>query len=111
MRNLGIIGLVGAAGYALGRRHDELRPVVERLLRREDEPVLEAPRDTRPHRPSYDTEYDHLHETELAERHRIAEEIRSHPLGERKRAGERDPEVASQPLARERDDVVGPRPF
>lgn len=112
MRKLGLVGAAAAAvGYVLGRRQEEVRAQVERLLGREDEPgVVVQP--ARSHRSSYDTEYDHLHETELADRHRVAEEIKSNPLRERGRIEQPEADLAvQQAVAREREDVVGPRPF
>lgn len=95
------MGVAAAAvgGYLAGRYREELRGAVDRALNRTEPGQLGTS-----WRPSYDTEYDHVTESELAERHRIAEEIKRHPLRERSGHGsEEELETASQPL--KRDDV------
>lgn len=117
-RIVSFAGLSAAAvgGYALGRRGD-LRVRVGQALRpgeatRTTEISLSVSR-----KPCHDTEFDHVADRELAERHRIAEEIKGHPLADRggrtRREAPRDEltPVASQPLKRDRDDLVAPRPY
>lgn len=113
------LALTAAGGYVLGRRGVDVRVAVNRALQngRPDSKTTEiALRVTQ--RPSYDTEFDHVADREHEERHRIAEEIKGHPLHERRARNprHRDGEdefvtVASQPLTREREDIVAPRPY
>ena len=117
MKGLALAGAAAgvAVGYVMGRRSDELRYRVECMLRprEEIEHTLEQRR-----RASYDTEFDHLAESEAAERHRIAAELRRRPLHERGRRDRLEEDeslfdgVASRPIARDRDAAaprVGPR--
>lgn len=119
-RLLTFAGLAVAAtgGYALGRRGVDVRVVVGRALQngRPDSRTTEiALRVTR--KPSYDTEFDHVADREHDERHRVAEEIKGHPLRERRARSRTLPDedrftaAASQPLMREREDIVAPRPY
>ena len=119
-RILTAAGFAGAVvgGYVLGRRDGDVRVAVARALHRTDgrkttELSLSVTR-----KPSYDTEFDHVAEQEHAERHRIAEEIKGHPLHERRARArgdkQTDEDVAAftaRPVTRERDDIVGPRPY
>jgi hypothetical protein len=112
------LGLAAVGGYVLGRRGVDLRVAVDRASTR---PELDgqtteiAFRVSR--KPCYDTEFDHLADLEHDERHRVAEEIKGHPLRERgvhTRARDDEDElltVASQPLTRDREDIVAPRPY
>jgi hypothetical protein len=119
MRVLAVIGLgvSAVAGYALGRRHEELRDRIACMFgpRAEIEHTLQQR-----HRASYDTEFDHLADHEAAERHRIAAELRQRPLHERPRRDRLEEDetlfdgIASRALARDRDDAaprVAPRPL
>lgn len=112
------LGLAAAGGYVLGRRGVDLRVAVDRGptgFDQEGKTTEFALRVSR--KPCYDTEFDHLADLEHDERHRIAEEIKEHPLRERRvRSRARDDEeelttVASQRLTREREDIVAPRPY
>ena len=109
-RAVGVVGLAAVAvgGYLAGRYEEELRGVLERALNR-TEPEQFGP----PRRPSYGTEYDHLEESELAERHRIAEEIKRHPLRERSQRGldEESDTVAPQPHKRDVDEYRYPKSY
>ena len=114
MKNLGVIGLVAAVGgYLIGRRHEELRARVESMFRPAEELGASTADSEERRRPSYDTEYDHVAESEAAARHRLVEEIKTNPLRERESATaeEEVDVVATQPLKREREDVVAPRPI
>ena len=97
------VGVVGAAaGYVLGSRRDQFVAAVEAYRR--SEPRVRGWDD--------ETEFEHLVGVEQAERHRVAEEIRTHPLRERER-GRLDDEdaeaLASRPPARaEPDDFFRP---
>ena len=97
-----MIGFAAAAagGYLAGRYREELRGALDRALNRAEPPQVGTS-----WRPSYDTEYDHVTESELAERHRIAEEIKRHPLRERSgQRSEQEIDTASQPLTRDEVD-------
>jgi hypothetical protein len=117
MKVYGVAALAATAvgGYALGRRHDELRARVECMLRSRDE--VERGLEQR-RRASYDTEFDHLADSEAAERHRIAAELKQNPLQERRRRDRFEEDeslfegIASRAIARDRDAAaprVGPR--
>jgi len=119
-RILTFVGLTAAAagGYVLGRRGVDVRVAVDRALPHEapDTQTTEISfRVTR--KPCYDTEFDHVADQEHEERHRVAEEIKGHPLHERRSRNRHTPAadelltVASQPLARDREDIVAPRPY
>lgn len=122
-RILSLAGLGAAAvgGYVLGRRNDDVRAVIGRGRSLSVQPTQRTQIELRVTRkPCLDTEYDHLAEHEYDERHRAAQELKAHPLHERpSRASRRLREdeqdelrgTASQLPARERDDVVGPRPY
>ena len=117
MKGYGVAALAASAvgGYVLGRRHDELRARVECLLRSREEVEQSVAEKRR--LASFDTEFDHLAESELAERRRIAAELRRHPLHERRRDRFEEDEslfdgIASRPIGRDRDAAeprVGPR--
>jgi hypothetical protein len=112
------LALAATCGYVLGRRGVDVRVVVGRALQngRPDAKTTEiALRVTQ--RPSYDTEFDHVADREHDERHRIAEEIKGHPLRERRARSRHQPgedefvAATSQPPTREREDIVAPRPY
>ncbi len=111
------LGATAAGGYVLGRRGVDVRVAVDRVLHRDAESGTTeiALRVTR--KPGYDTEFDHVAEHEDEERHRIAEEIKNQPLHERRARTRNRPTddelstAASRPIAREREDVVTPRPY
>ncbi len=114
MKGVGVIGLAAATAgaYVLGRRHEEVRARVACMFRSSEELAVDTTPTAPTQRYDYDTEFDHLAGTEAAERHRLAEEIKSHPLHERRALGDDEVEsLSSQPLKRERDDVLAPRPF
>jgi hypothetical protein len=112
------LALTAAGGYVLGRRGVDVRVAVNRVLHHEEPETKTTEISVRVSRkPCYDTEFDHVAELEDEARHRIVEEIKSHPLHERRtrqRAREDEDEfttAASQPLTREREDIVAPRPY
>jgi hypothetical protein len=118
MKGYGVAALAASAvgGYVLGRRHDELRARVECLLRSRDE--VEQGLAEKRRLASYDTEFDHLADSEAAERHRIAAELRRRPLHERGRRDRFEEDetlfdgIASRGITRDRDAAqprVGPR--
>lgn len=123
-RLFSLAGLAAAAagGYVLGRRNDDVRAAIGRGRSVSVQPTQRTQIELRVTRSaSLDTEYDHVAEHEYDERHRIAQELKANPLHERpsrtprRRRENKDevelPRPASQPLARERDDIVGPRPY
>jgi hypothetical protein len=120
-RILTFAGLAAAAagGYVLGRRGVDVRVAVNRAFHHPEPDTKTTEIALRVSRtPGYDTEFDHVAELEHDERHRIAEEIKGHPLQERRprtRQRQHDEDeilaVASQPLTREREDIVAPRPY
>jgi hypothetical protein len=111
------LALTAAGGYVLGRRGVDVRVAVNRAFHHSipDAQTTEiALRVTR--KPGYDTEFDHVAEREEIDRHRIAEELKAQPLHERRARRPRHAEddlttAASQPLTREREDIVAPRPY
>lgn len=115
---LTLAGLSGAAagGYLLGRRGDEVRVAVGRALHRAHGERRTEISLSVTSRPSFDTEFDHVAEHEHDERHRLAEEIKGAPLHERERRArarrQHADELAgwtTQPLGRDRDDLIAPR--
>lgn len=118
-RILTFAGLAAAAagGYALGRRGDLHLTVGKGLQADEATQTTEISLSVT-RRPGYDTEFHHVAAHEHAERHRVAEEIKGHPLGQRSsRTRRHAPDVdeltpvASQPLTHDRDDLIAPRPY
>ena len=109
-RAVGVIGFAAGAvgGYLAGRYEEELRRAVDRALLRTPEELPHAAR-----RPSYDTRYDHVGESELAERHRVAEEIKRNPLRERAQqaSGDAPDSVGSQPRKRDVDEYRYPKSY
>ena len=115
---LGGLGAAVAGGYVLGRRANDVRVAFERAFHLAPGASTTEVSLTVTRRPSLDTEFDHVAEHEHEERHRIADEIKGSPLTERERRERRRREgadapgrTASQPLYRDRDDVVAPRPY
>ena len=111
MARLGGLVLFGAAaagGYLAGRHEHRLLSTLDGVLQRRQEQI-ERPSS----RPCYDTEFDHVAESEMAERHRIAEEIRRHPLRERASTLSEDEvdAVASKPLKRDVDEYRYPKSY
>jgi hypothetical protein len=109
--------LTAVGGYVLGRRGVDVRVAVNRALQLDTPDTQTTEIALRVTRPSYDTEFDHVADREHDERHRIAEEIKGHPLQERReRDRHRQDEdefttATSQPLTRDREDIVAPRPY
>ena len=102
VKALGIVavGVVGAAGgYLVGARREQLVAAVACYRRSSEQPKVRGWDD--------ETEFEHLVEREQAERHRVAEEIRTHPLRERD-SGQLDDEdaeaLASRPPTRAEPD-------
>lgn len=99
--------IVAAAvgGYVVGRRRDELMDAVERFRA--------PPLPVRPPRGWDDeTEYEHESEREVAERHRVADEIKRHPLRERTRVPKVDERQPATGRRRRSDEDLGyPRPY
>ncbi len=81
-RTFGAIAGAAVAGYALGRRDDELVKILADHVRESWHRVrgtIDPPR-----RPFGGTEFDHARERESAERHRVAERLKGFPLSKSK---------------------------